>query len=252
MERKRLQNIKTESDQNNLKTYLQKQMMEYEEECRNKKALFEDLLAHIEDCKSQIDDLNDKEDRRYTMLSPIAVESPYKTQIVRIEGQLETYEKQKEKYLSDIRFYEMKIQEIEMQLEAYEKNEAKQEIHTEAADSSDEQADLPVASENQADTAVKTKQSYDTKELLEQLEQIEFLQRQTEALQNQIALLKEELEQQKAESEALHMQINRRQTSQKGLSDKIRVIKGYVTMDPLRAKLELERLEKELTDSKME
>ena len=110
-------------DGNNLETYLEKQMKEYTEECESMKAMYVTLMEHIKECKSQIHSLKAKEDIGFSLLSPIPVKSAFQTQSIRIEGQLEAYEKQREKYIKDIRFYESKIEEMKEQLAAYRKNE---------------------------------------------------------------------------------------------------------------------------------
>ena len=110
--------------ENNLKEYLERQIKEYQEETESIKALYTDITAHIEECKKQIRSLKAKEDVGFSLLSPIAVDSAFQSQISRVASQQEAFEKQKEKYLSDLRFYEGKVQEMQTQLENYRNSES--------------------------------------------------------------------------------------------------------------------------------
>ncbi len=143
-----------ENNTNNLKVYLERQIKEYQEESENRKALYADLLEHIEECKSQIRSMKSKEDPGFSMLSPIPVESAYQSRIERTKAQQEAFEKQKEKYLSDIRFYDSKIQEMQSQLEAYQETAAAQTEPSEKTVSGIKPSEKPVEERTSQDAPV--------------------------------------------------------------------------------------------------
>lgn len=113
-----------ETKENNLKVYLKEQMEEYHQECESVKTLYADLLEHIEDCKDQIRRQKEREDPGFALLSPIAGQAGKKEDIsAHLAEQIEAYERQKGKYQQQIRFYEEKIAEMQAQLEEFEHNE---------------------------------------------------------------------------------------------------------------------------------
>lgn len=193
---------------NNLKTYLEDQIKEYREESESLKNLYGDMMEHIEECKVQIRSLKAKEDVGFSMLSPISVDSTYRQQIDRIQDQLETFEKQKDKYKNDIQFYDGKIEEIQLQLEAYEQ----QFLQSDQQSQKEQSYDVDTADSSTVD--IETHGTYDSK--------AEAMDQKTEI---------------RSENETMWS----RQDAEYVLH-KLSEIKGYLSVDLLRSQLEIDQL----------
>lgn len=214
------ENLQELEDENNLETYLEQQIKEYTSECESMKAMYMTLMDHIKECKTQINSLKAKEDVGFSMFSPIPVESAYQTQIIRMEGQLEAYEKQREKYVKDIRFYEAKIEEMESQLEEYRSSES---VRKETIMQDMEIAATDILRDNCNFEECSFSENNDLSSMDEQnLEKVKELQ----------LLCDSQKEKERANYDYI--------------AHKIAEIKGYINVDIMRSKMEIERLEQYL------
>ena len=217
---------------NNLKTYLEKQIQEYQQESESKKALYGDMMEQIEECKSQIRSLKAKEDVGFSLLSPISVDSAFRQQTDRLKEQMDSFEKQKEKYRKDILFCEKKIKEIKTQLEEYEKTAVQPE-------------DVPekdTAAEIHADEKLKVHNTTDSDKNLEYPKQESASKEIYDVNITDVNISKKEkadLNENKQEQ-----LISRNDITY--ILHKLADIKGYVNVDRLRCRLEIEQLEEKL------
>ncbi len=100
-----------------LQMYLEGQIREYSEMCDTLRAYYSQNMEKIETCKTDVRIMRSREDSGFALLSPISIESSFQVEIAQAQEKQELLEKQNEKYLRDIRFYEGKIREMEEQLE---------------------------------------------------------------------------------------------------------------------------------------
>ena len=233
---------------NNLKTYLEDQMKEYREESESLKALYGDILEHIEECKLQIKSLKSKEDTGFALLSPISVDSTYQQQIDRIKDQMEAFEKQKDKYKNDIRFYDKKIQEISDQLEEFEK-----QVQSLPETPASEEAPSPRPQEPIMEQAQFVGlQEMQPQEIQPNLTKTDNLQTHVErgAVNSGISYMKvtdaniigtERKNKSGEDPEGKNLLDHKEIES---VLQKLSDIKGLVQMDPIRCRLEIDRLEK--------
>lgn len=235
--------------ENNLMVYLKKQMEEYQQECESSKALYADLLEHIEECKDQIRQQQQMQDPGFRMLSPLADEETEDQAIARLKEQIAGYEKQKLKYLQEIRFYEDKITEMQEQLDKFEENEAEnqkwkkklEEDHAElvaaarAAEAEEEEADDALYPEEKAD---KTNTECTVKDEEDASKKAQQIINETACDQNESKNIDSEQKYNNLENVSRGGCID----SYAFILKKLTEIKGYAQLDPRRCKIELERL----------
>lgn len=251
-----------ETKENNLKVYLKEQMEEYHQECESIKALYADLLEHIEDCKDQIRQQKEREDPGFALLSPLAGQAATDSISVHLEEQIEAYERQKGKYQQQLHFYEEKIAEMQAQLDEFAHNEqlkAEWELKLQA-----EQAALQA--EREQATAADAKDAHSVRAGVENKGQVNDVHEDHYDLKNEKSASAEisrdkktapesVAEQETAASEemiaaAVSAAVNKIVSrDKKQLQDacsymirKLTEMKGYVQMDPMRCRMELDRL----------
>lgn len=250
-----------ETKENNLKVYLKEQMEEYHQECESIKALYADLLEHIEDCKDQIRQQKEREDPGFALLSPLAGQAGKDTISAHLEEQIEAYERQKGKYQQQMRFYEEKIEEMQAQLDEFAHNEQlkvewERKLQAEQAAAQAQEEQMTAAGAKDAHPAYvsmeknsqenddhenrgsKNKKSISVENTRGKEKTLTSVAAQETAASDEMLAA--------AVSAAVQEIISR---DNKQLQDacsymirKLTEMKGYVQMDPMRCRMELDRL----------
>ncbi|MFQ9984393.1 MAG: hypothetical protein ACLRVS_00625 [Lachnospiraceae bacterium] len=127
---------------NNLEEYFEQQIQEYSDMCDSLNNFYEKNTAAIQECHETIAKLQEKEDAGFQLFSPITIDSESKEQIIQTRARQEMYEKQNEKYMHDIQFYEEKLKEMKEQLEFYREQQIKKETNSQDEQTETEKPDI--------------------------------------------------------------------------------------------------------------